>query len=579
MEKRVLISVDPRETRLALLEEGELVQLRIERDPVEVGSIYKGRIDRVLPGMDSCFVDIGLDRNAFMHVSDFIEAEEKAKLTDEKTRKRRRGGAGGSHSGKPNRELLPPITEVASEGDEILVQVARAPLGSKGARGTTRISLPGHHVVLLPVGSDHVGVSRKIESESVRSRLKEWGREVKPRGYGMIIRTEAAGCTKEDLQADVERLRKTWRRIKDAYRKKQAPALLHEDLSLVERMVRDMYTDEVKEIILDSEPEYLTVREALKDISKSASKRCTLYQGDKPLFEAYGIEAELEKALRRRVPLPSGGNLTIDENEAMTTIDVNTGSFVGSTNLNDTILQTNLESAKEIARQLRIRDIGGIIILDFIDMEVPEHRRRVMDALEKELARDKARTRIVHLSPLGLVEMTRKRTGQSLLQHLCRSCPACEGRGRVLSAETYAAQLERELRRRVKASKPEAFAVFASLDVAWELIGQHGEAADRLEESLGAQVYVRVDPSSSGSRPAILQGKSAEMEARHHPFRVGQMYHCRPRQIGTGDGGHRWVAEAEGYLLLLEGITGRPDDLITVELTEVHRSFATARPV
>jgi ribonuclease G len=574
LEKRVLISIDPRETRLAVLEGGELVQLRIERDAVEVGSIYKGRIERVLPGMDSCFVDIGLDRNAFMHVSDFIEAEEAAKQADEKTKRRRRPRAG-----KPSREFMPPITDVAHEGEEILVQVARAPLGSKGARGTTRISLPGHHVVLLPVGSDQVGVSRTIESDSVRGRLKEWSKEIKPRGYGMIVRTEAAGCTKEDLEADVERLRKTWRRIKDAYRKKAAPALLHEDLSLVQRMVRDMYTDEVKEIIIDSESECETAREALKDISKSAVKRCTLYRGDKPLFEAYGVEAELEKSLRRRVPLPSGGNLSIDENEAMTTIDVNTGSFVGSTSLNETIVQTNLESAKEIARQLRIRDIGGIIILDFIDMDVAEHRRQVMDALEKELAKDKARTRIVHLSPLGLVEMTRKRTGQSLLQNLCRTCSACEGRGRVPSAETHAAQLERELRRRVKASKPEAFAVFVGLDIAWELIGDKGEAADRLEESLGAQIFVRVDASATSGKPTILQGKAAEMEIQHHPFRVGQMYHCRATQVSAGDGSHRLVAEAEGYLLLLEGVAKRPDGLITVELTQVHRSFALARLV
>ncbi|MBD3173912.1 MAG: Rne/Rng family ribonuclease [Armatimonadia bacterium] len=578
MNKQVLISVDPRETRLAVLEDGELVQLRIERDPVEVGSIYKGRIERVLPGMDSCFVDIGLDRNAFMHVSDFIEAEEEAKKADEKKQRRRRGSR-GRRSGKPRRESLPPITDVAKEGDEILVQVARAPLGNKGARGTTRISLPGHHIVLLPVGSGHVGVSRKIESDSVRGRLKDWAREVKPRGYGMIVRTEASGCTKEDLEADVERLRKTWRRIKDGFRKKKAPALLHEDLSLVQRMVRDMYSDEVKDIILDSESEYQTVKNALRDISKNAAKRCSLYRGDKPLFEAYGIEAELEKSLRRRVPLPSGGNLTIDETEAMTTVDVNTGSFVGSTNLNDTILQTNMESAKEIARQLRIRDIGGIIILDFIDMDVAEHRKKLMDALEKELAKDRARTRIVHLSPLGLIEMTRKRTGQSLLQNLCRTCTACEGRGRVLSAETHAAQLERELRRRVKASKPEAFVVFVDIDVAWELIGDKGEAADKLEESLNAQIYVRVDRFGTGGKPDIYQGKAEDMESEHHAFREGQMYHCRPVQVSSADGGHRLVAETDGYLLLLEGVSKRPDGLITVELTDVHRSFAIAQPI
>ena len=577
-----MVSVDPRETRMAVLEDGRLVELRIERDTVEVGSIYKGRIERVLPGMDAAFVDIGLDRNAFMHVSDFADAEADAIEEIEEKRKASRGKhqqGGRAPSRSRWKDHLPPITEVAREGQELLVQVARAPLGSKGARATTRISLAGRYVVLLPVGSAHVGVSRKIESDRARGRLKELATQVKPRGHGLIVRTEGQDCDLEDLQSDVEHLRKLWRRIRDAYRKKPAPALLHEELSLVERTIRDLYSDETREIVIDSEAEYQSARRALAAISPEAAKRCVRYKRDTPLFEKYGVEAEIERALRRRVPLPSGGNITIDENEALSTIDVNTGSFVGTDNLADTIVKTNLESAREIARQLRLRDIGGIIVLDFIDMSSHDHRRKVVDTLERELGLDKARTRLSPMSHLGLIEMTRKRTSQSLLQNLCQSCPTCEGRGRVMSPDTVASRIERELLRRARGSRPEAVLVTASFDVAWELIGPLGRDAEEAEERIGAKLYVRCDPLAQHSTFDVRQGSVAEIERDRHPFKAGQMYHCRPRVVHPLTGGTYMVAEVDGYIVVLQGAESRRPGLVTVELLEAARSVGRGRVV
>ncbi len=582
MERRILVNIEPRETRMAVLEDGLLVELRIEQEQQEVGSIYKGKIDRVLPGMDSCFVDIGLDRNAFMHVKDFAEAEEEAhKVAAAAMAHRSKGGKGGHrvHRGRPNERHYPPITDVAHDGEALLVQVARGSLGHKGARATTRISLPGRWVVLLPVSSSHVGVSRKIADDRERGRLKELGNQLKPRGYGLIIRTEAAGCTLEDLEADVEQLKKEWRSIKSAFRRKKAPALLREELSLVERMVRDRYSEETREIIVDCPEAHKKAVNALRAISKEAASRCKLYQGKVPLFESFGVEAEISRVLRRRVDLPSGSNLTIDENEAMSTIDVNTGRFIGTTNLQDTVVATNLEAAREIARQLRVRDIGGIIILDFIDMVDASHRKQVMKELEEHLTRDRARTRIVHISPLGLIEMTRKRTGLSLLHSLCEVCPHCRGQGRVLSPESLASRIERDLRRRRNKARPEAFALSVPFEVAWEMIGPEGGRVAHLEELLEAELYIRCDPLLQNDQYQVHHGRAADIAADYHPFRLGQMYHCRPREVRLGDDGEAVVAEVEGYIVLLDELSGERNGLVTVELTDVNRSLARGRLV
>jgi ribonuclease G len=580
LERRILVNVEPRETRLAVLEDGKLVELRTEAEQQEVGSIYKGRIERVLPGMDSCFVDIGLDRNAFMHAKDFAEADEIASANAEaQPQKGGRQRRPGPPRGRWRERDLPPITAVAQEGQSILVQVARGTLGRKGARATTRISLPGRYVVLLPVGAAHAGVSRRIESDAERSRLKELANRVKPRGYGLIVRTEGEGCTFEDMEADVEQLKRDWRRIKDAFRRKHAASLLQEELSLVERMIRDRYSEETREILIDSSEEHEKASRALRAISKEAAARCTHYTGRVPLFEAYGIENEIVRLLKRRVDLPSGGNLTIDENEAMCTVDVNTGRFTGTKNLEDTVVTTNIEAAHEIARQLRVRDIGGIIILDFIDMLESANRKQVVQVLEEQLAKDRARTRIVHLSPLGLVEMTRKRTGLSLSQELLRTCPHCRGQGRVLSPEGLAARVERTLRRRAAESKPEAFAVVVPPEVAWEMLGEDGRDIASFEEFLGAEVYLRCDPLYSQDQFDIRQGKSAAIATEFHPFRTGQMFHCRPRPMTFGEDRETLCAEVEGYLILVEDMQGEPDGLVTVELKEVQRSVARGRIV
>lgn len=566
---------------MAVIEDGELVELRIERESRRVGSIYKGVVERVLPGMDSAFVDVGLARNAFAHVSDFVEGDLGEESEDRDERPSRTGSKGHAGRRRPPRyrQDLPPITDVVHEGDHVMVQVVREPAGGKGARVTTRISLPGRYVVLIPTGSAHVGVSRRIEAPAERARLRELARQVAPRGYGMIVRTEGEGCDLSDLREDVEHLRGVWRRIKDSYRRKTAPSLLHEDVSLVERMIRDTFSDDTTEIVLDSQAEYERALTALRAISKEAPKRCVLYRGDAPLFEARGVEREIERLHARRVPLPSGGNLTIDETEAVCTIDVNTGSFVGSTSHAETVLATNLEAAHEIARQLRLRDIGGIIVLDLIDMESAEHRRRVMEALEADLARDKARSRVVHISPLGIVEMTRKRTGQSLLQLTCRPCPQCEKRGWVPSAAYLAAKAERELGRRARGSRPEAFAVFVPFDVAWEMIGPEGQTVALTEESLGASVYVRCDPLLASDRFEIRQGRNVDIARDYHRWRKGQMFHCTPRKVMTDQNEAVAVAEVDGYLVIVEDWREQGDRLVTVELIEIGRSLGTGRVV
>ncbi len=562
MKRHIYISADTRETRLAIVEDGRLVEVKVQREAEKVGSIYKGVVRKVLSGMDCAFVDIGLERNAFMHVSDLV--------ADERVIRGRRGAR------RRGARKYPRIEKVVKEGDQLLVQVYRAPIGEKGARATTRISLPGRYVVLLPVGANYVGVSRKILDENERRRLRELGRAHRPRGQGLIIRTEGEGCTEEEIAEDVEALKKTWRKIRAAFRSKKAPALLHEELELVPRVIRDMYSDDVVSIVSDSKREYDQAINALRAIDEKAVRKVKLYRGRQPLFDKYGIEEEIARALSHKIWLPKGGNITIDETEAVVAIDVNTARFVGGRGgLEQTILETNLAAVEEIGRQLRLQDLGGIIILDLIDMYNPEHRKQVMAALEEVLRRDRARTRVVHLSPLGLVEMTRKRTGQSLFESSSETCPLCGGRGRVLSAAARAAIVERALRRRVMSEREEAYVVRVPLDVAVELVGPDGHAAEALEEHLRVALFIRGVDRLGPAEFDIEGGSLAALEEQYFPFRKGQMYHVRPREYEFATG-TTWLANVEGYIIEVEDGFGPEGELCTVELTEVQRSFAKA---
>lgn len=569
MKREILVSTDPREIRLALLEDGQVMEVKVEREASKVGSIYKGMVEAVLPGMDSAFVDVGLERNAFLHASDACVEQEGE------------GGEGGGNGsrggGRHRRRRIPPIKDLVQPKQELMLQLTKAPIGDKGARVTTRISLPGRWVVLLPVGANYVGVSKKIEDEEERARLKEIGHRHRPRGQGIIVRTEAYGCEESEIAEDIEMLKALWRKLRARYRSRKAPALVHEDLGLTERMIRDYYNDDVTRVLVDTKVEYDRVLEALRNISPAAAKKAKLYREKASLFEAHGVEAALRDALERKVRLPSGGNITVDETEAIVAIDVNTGRFIGSKGrgLSDTILKTNLEAAREIPRQLRLRDLGGIIVLDFIDMYNADHKRQVMETLEERLKRDRTRTRVVHLSPLGLVEMTRKRTGQSLLQSSCDVCTRCGGRGRALSPESLAARVERDLKQKAGQKKVTACLLVVPPEVGFEIVGRGGVGVEVLEKDLGVALYVRTDPNLTADQYRIEAGARQDIEQQLRILRHGQMFHVRPTRAEV-DGETVTLASVEGMMVEIDTDKDPDDlgDLVTVSLSDIGRSWA-----
>ncbi len=468
MKREIFANVEPYEVRVAVREDSRLVNLFIERDEPVVGNIYKGRVANVLRGMDAAFVDIGLGRNAFLHVSDVrphrLDGEE---LEDAIGR------------GAIQQRLRP--------GQEIIVQVTKEPSGTKGARVTTYLALPAYYLVLLPTVS-YVGVSRKIEDEAERRRLRKIAERIRPERMGLVVRTAAQGAAERDLQNDLRYLLSVWNRVLERARQSHAPALLYQDLRLLRRVVRDLFTEDVSRFVVDSPREYEQILDLVKSYAPHLRPRIELYRGEDPIFEHFGVEREIRDALRRKVWLPSGGYLVIDRTEAFTVIDVNTGKYVGTTDLETTIFHTNLEAAQEVVRQIRLRDIGGIILVDFIDMENDQHRRQVLQALEEAIRADRARTHLIDLTQLGLVEMTRKRVYQDLEQILRIPCPYCEGRGRVLSPRTVANQLRRELVREVQAHRAPAVVVYVHPSVHAELWKDGDGWIQAVEEATGCRV-------------------------------------------------------------------------------------------
>jgi ribonuclease G len=475
MSEEILVNVTPRETRVALVENGVLQELLIERASRRglVGNVYKGRVCRVLPGMQAAFVEIGLDRTAFLHASD-IAATTLIKEGDERK---------------------PPlgITELLRDGQDILVQVIKDPLGTKGARLTTQITIPSRYLVFLP-GTRTVGVSQRIEDEQERSRLRDIVRGwLTEGGEGYIIRTAAEGATAEQLDADREFLRRLWTSIQERAQAQAAGGIVHEDLPLVLRTLRDLVGSEVEKVRIDSRETYERVCRFAEKFVPELPEQISLYTGERPIFDLYGVEDEIQKALQRRVQLKSGGHLVIDQTEAMATIDVNTGAFVGHRNLEETIFKTNLEAAQAIARQLRLRNLGGIIIIDFIDMSEPEHRRQVLRALEKALENDHAKSYICEVSSLGLVEMTRKRTRESLEHVLCEPCPTCDGRGSVKTPETVCYEVFREILREAKLFDAQQFLVLASQETVDRLLDEESRSVAELEEFIGKPIKFQVE--------------------------------------------------------------------------------------
>ncbi len=475
----ILINVTPRETRVAVVENGVLQEILIERAGKRglVGNIYKGRVCRVLPGMEAAFVDIGLERAAFLHVSD-IRPE--SSLDN------------GTAATNGERTVLV-ITDLVHEGQDLVVQVIKDPIGTKGARLTTHITLPSRFLVFL-ADSDVAGVSVKIDGERERQRLKEVVNAFRAEfGGGYIVRTAAEGVESEALQADMQFLQRLWSSIRDRIRETNGILSLYEDLPLVLRVLRDFIGDSVEKVRIDSRETCQRMLEFADKFVPEMGPRLEHYPGERPIFELYGIEDELQKALGKKVPLKSGGYLIVDQTEAMTTIDVNTGAYVGHRNLEETIFKTNLEAAAAIARQLRLRNLGGIIILDFIDMVSEEHRQSVLKALEKHLEKDRAKSHISQVSPLGLVEMTRKRTRESLEQILCEPCPLCDGRGSIKTAETVCYEIFRELLRETRQYSPRQFVVLAAPDVVDAMQDQESTSVAQLEAFIGIPVKFQAE--------------------------------------------------------------------------------------
>ena len=480
MTEEILINVTPRETRVALVENGMLQELHIERSSRRgvVGNVYKGRVQRVMPGMQAAFVEIGLDRAAFLHASDILRLPQ-------------------VQAGESEEPALPtppmPISSLVQEGQEIVVQVVKDPIGSKGARLTTQISIPSRYLVLLPY-SRVIGVSARIEDDVERTRLKTIMSElVNGSGLGYIVRTNAEGQSAEALAEDVDYLRRAWQVIGEASKSMKVGQRIYEDLSLPLWAVRDLMRKEVDKVRVDSRETFERLMEFARQFMPDLAERVEHYSGERPVFDLYGVEDEIQRAMQKEVPLKSGGYLIIDQTEAMTTVDVNTGSFLGQRNLEETVYRTNLEAAQSVARQLRLRNLGGIIIIDFIDMTDDEHKRQVLRTLEKGLARDHTKTTVYDFSPLGLVEMTRKRTTESLERQLCEPCHECGGRGSLKTPETIIYEIFREITRAVRQFEASQLLVIASPKVVGKITDEESSAVAELEEFLGKGIRFQAD--------------------------------------------------------------------------------------
>ena len=474
MSEEILVNYSAHETRIAVVQLGVVQELHIERAATRglAGNVYLGRVARVLPGMQSAFIDIGLERAAFLHVADLWQS--------------RAQGQGGGHP--------LPIEKLLFEGQPLLVQVIKDPLGTKGARLSTQVSIAGRLLVYLPQ-DPHIGVSQRIESEAERAQLKARLHRLLPddeRG-GYIIRTSAEDSDEGEFAADIEYLRRRWREILEDSRRQPAPSLLYGELSLSQRILRDIAGERTTAIQVDSAEECERLAAFASTYVPGITAKIRLYGGERPLFEVHGVDDEIERALARRVELKSGGYLIVDQTEALTTIDVNTGGFIGVRNFDDTIFRTNLEAAHAIARQLRVRNLGGIIVVDFIDMSGSAHRDAVLQELRKALARDRTRTSVNGFTTLGLVELTRKRTRESLAHLLCEPCPTCAGRGVLKTARTVCYEILREIQREARQFDPREFRILASQDVVDLFLEEEAQSLAALGDAIGKRISLQVE--------------------------------------------------------------------------------------
>ncbi|WP_047395523.1 ribonuclease G [Chitinibacter sp. ZOR0017] len=474
MKEQILVNITPQETRVATIEDGVVQDIHIERTAHRglVGNIYLGLVKRVLPGMQSAFIEIGLERAAFLHIADVIEQRQ--------------------HPNEPQR-----IERILHEGQAVMVQVIKDPIGSKGARLSTQISIAGRFLVFLPQ-DNHIGISQRIGDDAERDQLRKRLEAMLPEQHGgYIIRTNADHASNEELQADIDYLNLIWADIRQSSQTKPARSLLFQDLSLQLRVLRDMVTDNIETVHVDSRENFARMTQFAERFVVDVLPKIQHYSGDRPLFELYGVEAEIERALSRRVNLKFGGYLIIDQTEAMTTIDVNTGGFVGTRSFDDTIFKTNLEATQVIARQLRLRNLGGIIIVDFIDMDNENHKAAVLDELKKALERDRTKITVSQFTSLGLVEITRKRTRESLAHVLCESCPTCQGRGEVKTPQTICYEILREILREARQFNASEYRILAAQSVIDMFLDEESANLAQLVDFIGKPIYLQVESAYS----------------------------------------------------------------------------------
>jgi len=570
--REIIVNSESGEIRAAVLEDGVLVDLFIERSlhPRYAGNIYRGTVENVLPGMQAAFVDVGLERNVFLYVDDALAGRNgrEGRIVRE---------ADGEEITVPNKKPRS-IKDILKPGQEIMVQVSKEPIGTKGARVVTDITLPGRYVVLMPT-VDYVGVSRRIDEDGERDRLKKIAQAAKPKRMGVIVRTVAEGLSQEEIASDIQFLVRLWRRIQARGRRAKAPALLHKDYDLVFRLVRDHFAEDVTQFVVDEPDDLKKVNDLVKMFPEPMRDKVHLYTGQEPIFDSYGLEEEIARALRRKVWLACGGYLVIDHTEALTVIDVNTGKFTGSTCLADTVLKTNLEAATEIARQMRLRNIGGIIVADFIDMDDEDHQKQVVRKLEESLARDKTKASVLGFTQLGLVEMTRKKVQQGLAESMMKVCPMCDGRGRILSEETLAFRAMRAIKKEALSTSQPAMLVLLHPSVAAVLIGTGGSNLAALEEETGKAIYVKGSFDQKVEDIVVAAvGTREDVEKKALPVAAGDLIDVvieEPHMTNSRDG----IARLEGYVIDVEGAGRMIGTRVKAKVTKVFKTYARARLV
>ncbi len=549
MSSEILISSDPWENRVAILEGGELAELYIEREEKVIGSIYKGKVQNVLPGMGAAFVDIGLGRNAFLYVDDINK--QPLNIGDVEITQ----GHGGFT-----------ISEKVKRGDDVLVQIVKEPRGLKGARISTNISLPGRYLILMPTGK-YSGVSRKVESAEERNRLKGVMKRIRPEGMATVVRTAAAGVSEAELIADLGVLIRMWHGILETYKRATSPSLLHKDMNLVYKAARDFITPDVDRVLIDDEEEYRKIRDFLQLLGPQYINRIEYYNSGRSLFDDFKIEDELEKLMRPKINLPSGASIVIESTEALTVIDVNSGKFTGGRNLEDTILKTNIEAAEEIARQVRLRDIGGIIVVDFIDMASEASRNKVVKTMEESLRRDRTRATIQSFSNLGLLEFTRKRIGKDLGAQLRGACPTCSGMGSVMSSQSVAIETFRQILGQSTNGHAGDVVVHVAPTVAVQMEYWYEDECTELARSIARPIHVRVDPMIHPEK-ARVEFVSGFSDQKGHVVRVGDEHEVEllPGRLPNPTSA---AAVVEGRLAEVEGAANNAGNFVKIRILDV----------